>query len=217
MANGVAHDFNNILSSVIGNIYLSKLRVSQPTELHKHLNRIEEGTKKASELGKRMLEFSDAGLFLNEIINIEDTLIELSLELEQEGYNTFNLDIEDKLPKLVGHEEQFKSMIRDLIINAFESYKDQSGTVLVIVSQCSDCEELCQSPCVCIIIQDYGCGMPEDVRSKMFDPFFTKKFLGRGLGLSTVYGIIHRMGGKIRIHSNINQGTIAKLYFPRVN
>jgi len=221
MANGIAHDFNNTLASIVGNIYLAKRQVNVSDALDKQLSRIEEGVNRATVLGNKMLEFSDTGLFATEELYIPKLIKQVIESIGEDKQISLNVD--DNLPILVGNAKQFATMMHDLIVNALESYGHEQGEVVVSISklhqrecpeECADKEAFIHDSYIHIDVQDYGCGMTEETIGKIFDPFFTTKFTGRGLGLSAVYGIVHRMNGEITIDSNIEQGTKITIDLP---
>jgi len=221
MANGIAHDFNNTLTGIVGNIYFAKKKGNTSDALQKQLDRIEEGVNRATTLGRKMLEFSDAGSFSSEDLDMAKLVKHIIDGFEQAKHKYISLELGHNLPILHGDPEQFKTMLHDLIANALESYELEKGDVFIAISclykaddECLEWEILRSDACIRIDIQDYGCGMPEEMIDKIFDPFFTTKFTGRGLGLSAAYGIVHRMGGNIVVQSDMNQGTKVSVYLP---
>jgi len=168
-----------------------------------------------------MLEFSDAGSFFSEDLDIAKLVKHIIDGFGQAKHKYISLELGNNLPILVGDAEQFETMLHDLIVNALESYATEQGDVFISISylhkgECEfpEREALHSDSCICIDVQDYGCGMPEEIIDKIFDPFFTTKFTGRGLGLSTAYGIVRRMGGNIAVQSDIDQGTKVSVYLP---
>jgi len=223
MANGISHDFNNTLASIVGSIYLAKREPTTSDLLQKQLDRIEAGVSKATALGKKMLEFSDMGLLSREDLHVEGIVQKILDSFTPEKRKYLSLRHEGDLPILVGDAKQFETMVHELIINALESYDNEIGDVFISISQLhkAECpvellawESLHGDTCIRIDVQDYGCGMEAQTIDKIFDPFFTTKFTGRGLGLSTAYGIVRRMGGNITIDSNMENGTVVSVYLP---
>ena len=226
LAGGIAHDCNNILTSIIGNAELALLRINKESPGVDNLHKIEEAAARAADLAKQMLAYSGKGKFVIENINLnlllQDMLHMLEVSISKKAVLRLNL-IPD-LPLVEVDATQIRQIVMNLVINASEAIGEQSG-VIAVTTGCMDCnkdylkdvwldENLNQGLYVYLEIADTGCGMDKHTLAKLFDPFFTTKFTGRGLGMAAVLGIVRGHKGAIKVYSEPGKGTNFKILLP---
>ena len=212
MAGGVAHDLNNTLAGIVGNLYLLKRKGDLSEETKQYTDAIEQGLESATKIGHQMLHYSRASMLQSQPIDLPALINELIEYFDTIGA-TISLQVEDDLPTIQGDPEAVRLMIRGVIINAHESYQDdqnENRNIAVSLRR----ETLCAREMVAITITDQGMGIPEEDLDRVFDPFFSTKFVGRGLGLSVAYGTVKRMQGDIEIASEVGIGTTVTLHLP---
>ena len=217
LAGGIAHDFNNLLTGIIGNIDLAKLSVSPEDNMFKILAEAEKASLRARDLTQQLLTFSRGGAPIKKTISIRG-LIEDSIEFTLRGSNVrCNLSFADGLWPVEVDEGQISQVIQSLIINADQAMPG-GGIVKVrcenITVEKEEPLPITKGKYVKIEITDQGVGIPEDYLQKIFDPYFTTKENGSGLGLATSYSIIKRHRGLITVKSETGTGTIFCIYLP---
>lgn len=209
LAGGLAHDFNNLLSIIMGNMNLCAVKESDPA-LKKLLDETLTATSRAQGLTNQLLTFARGGEPVKTRVALNDELQKIiPFFLAGSGINVrFNLaqDLYDVDVDL----NQIAQLIQNLAINAKEAMEN-SGTLEATTENSKDNND---SQLVKISIKDTGKGIPQSIIPKIFDPYFTTKQSGSGLGLSAVYSIIKQHGGSIDVQSEINKGTIFSIYLP---
>jgi signal transduction histidine kinase len=226
LAGGIAHDFNNILTTIIGNAELALMRVNRESPAVENLGRIEQAAARAADLAKQMLAYSGKGKFVVERIDLNILLEEMlhMLEVSISKKAVLRINPFKPLPPVEADATQIRQIIMNLVINASEAIADKSG-IIAITTGCMDCdrsylqnvwldENLRDGLYVYLEIADSGCGMDKETLSKLFDPFFSTKFTGRGLGMSAVLGIVRGHKGAIKVYSEAGKGTTFKILLP---
>ena len=217
LAGGIAHDFNNILATIMGNVSLAKMDVSQNDKIHHILEEAEEASKRAKALTRQLLTFSKGGAPVKEVTTISDVIVGCStfaLSGSRIGCD-FNLPADLWPVKIdVG---QINQVIQNIIINADQAM-DAGGTIRInaanITVNMNHGLPLQAGNYVLLKFQDSGSGIPEVNLKKIFDPYFTSKKNGSGLGLTTAYSIIKRHNGHITVDSQMGAGTTFNVYLP---
>ena len=226
LAGGVAHDFNNLLTVIIGRAELLEDRAELPEKVLRSIKLIHETGSRAAVLTRQLLQFSRQQILQPQVIDLNALIPgmqELLRRLISEDID-LTLKLNAKLGKIKADPGQIEQVVMNLVINARDAMP--KGGKISIETKCVEFDEkYCAThpdatpgPHVMIAIADTGCGMDEKIRARIFEPFFTTKEIGKGtgLGLSTVYGIVKQSGGNIYVHSEVNQGTIFKVYFPEI-
>ena len=227
MAGGIAHDFNNILTSVLGFANLAMLDVQTGTPMRHYLDQIETAAQRASELCQQLLAYSGRGKFTTDALNVSEVGLEMLHMLQVSISKKAELikDLPGGLPMILADGTQIRQIIMNLITNASDALGDATGTIGLrtghtlrppMMSRENFLPEQCPGGYVFIEVKDSGCGMDEQTRSKIFDPFFSTKFTGRGLGLAATLGIVRGHQGAIEMHSRPGQGTTFRIYFPAI-
>ncbi len=226
MAGGIAHDFNNLLTGVIGNADLAAQNLPEGSPVLDRLHDIEMAARSMAELSQQMLAFSGKGQFVVASINLSQLVEEMSVLLGSAVSKkiVFTKELDPMVPIIEADPSQIKQVVMNLITNASEALGEEAGTITLKTSRTILCEASPQGDYIDHIlgegeyarleVSDTGCGMDEETREKIFDPFFSTKFTGRGLGLAAVLGIVQGHRGALSIESNLGQGTTFTVLLP---
>ncbi len=229
LAGGVAHDFNNLLMTMQGNINLAQMHLSPDSQLFKYFSKTETAIRKASELASQMLAYSGQAelnmqdLDLNQLVEDMAGLLRATVSRKIK----LNLDLEKGMPRFRGDVVQIQQVIVNLVTNSVEAIGDADGQIDVV----TEAQELSSSfiaehlptqvlppgPYLSLCISDTGCGMDAGLLGRIFDPFFSTKSLGRGLGLSTLLGTLRSHRAGVLIQTRPGQGSQFTLFFPVVS
>lgn len=223
LAGGVAHDYNNMLTIIIGysESILAKLGVDDP--LHGEITQILHAGKRSADITLQLLAFARKQTTVPKIIDLNDSIermLKMLRRLIGEDIDLAWHPGTDIWPVKID-PSQIDQILANLCVNARDAIED-TGQVTIETQNISFDEEFCANHAgfipgdyVMLGVSDTGSGMPPEVLDKIFEPFFTTKgvHLGTGLGLSTVYGIIHQNNGFINVYSEIDKGTTIKCYF----
>ncbi len=217
LAGGIAHDFNNILVGILGNVNLMQLNDQLTDDLQESLQDIEKATIRANDLTKQLLTFSKGGAPIKETASIENIITE-SVSFIMHGRKSKCItDFEENLPAVNVDVGQISQVINNLVINADQAYL--SGGIITIKTTTFHIFDEPDIPLsnglyIKISIHDHGKGIPSEHQEKIFDPYFTTKSKGSGLGLPTCYSILKRHDGYITFNSEENIGTTFEIYLP---
>ena len=226
LAGGIAHDFNNILMAVIGHCDLAQRRLKTTSPAMENLRQIKLATSKAADLSNQMLAYSGKGKFIVEPLNfsliIED--MEHILAVSSSKKAVLRYDLAPNLPNVEADVTQIRQIIMNLVINASDAIGDNSG-VIAISTGAMKCnrnylqttwldENLEEGYYAFIEVADTGCGMTDDTIKRIFEPFYTTKFTGRGLGMAAVLGIVRGHNGAIKIYTELGKGSTLKVLLP---
>ena len=226
MAGGIAHDFNNLLMGVLGNAGIVLDDLPEDAPIRKNVAQIEKAAHRAVELTKQMLAYSGKGRFVIEPLNLnvvlEDMRPLLASAVSKKAEIAF--DLTPNLPFIEGDAAQLRQLVLNLAMNASEALEDQPGTIRVHTGAMHCSKEYLRSTYleeehpeghyVFFELSDTGCGMSQETQAMLFDPFFSTKFTGRGLGLAAALGIIHGHRGAVKIDSKSGKGTTVRVLFP---
>lgn len=218
LAGGIAHDFNNILTAILGNISLAKmeLEANNKERLTDILNKSEKASFRAKELTQQLLTFSRGGNPIRKTASIGD-LIKESADFMIRGSNVLcEYQIADDLWPVDVDQGQISQVIHNLIINSVQAMP--VGGVIKIFAENHQADDLSGAMragnYVKIMLRDQGVGIPEEHLTKIFDPYFTTKQKGSGLGLATCYSIVKNHEGYIMVESQLGSGTQFLIYLP---
>ena len=217
LAGGIAHDFNNLLTAILGSISLAKMYAGSGNKVSERLSEAEKASLQARDLTQKLLTFSKGGFPVKKAASISE-LIRDSAGFVLSGSNVrCEYSTPGNLWPVDVDEGQISQVINNLIINADQAMQ-QGGIIQVscenVVLNKADLLPLKGGNYVKISIKDHGVGIPEKYIEKIFDPFFSTKLNGTGLGLSTVYSIIKRHNGYITVESKKEVGTTFYIYLP---
>ena len=218
LAGGIAHDFNNLLTAILGNISLAKVVAEPDSTVAGKLAKAETAVMRAKGLTDQLLTFSKGGEPVKKVISI-DKLLKESVNFALRGSNTrYQFAINPDLWSIVADSEQISQVINNLIINANQSMPS-GGTIHIlaenhVLDEESESLSLLPGKYVQIQIIDEGEGIPREQLPRIFDPYFSTKTTGSGIGLSTVYSVINRHGGYITVDSEPGIGTTFTFFLP---
>jgi PAS domain S-box-containing protein len=224
LAGGIAHDFNNILTGVITNLFMAKLRSKSDADTFSLLSEAEKASFRASKLVKQLLTFSKGGAPVKEAVAIRD-IIEDSVGFCLSGSNVAStLHLAPDLSKVEADRGQIDQVLNNLIINADQSMPN-GGTVTVSAENVAMNEAqrqpgeaaiaLAPGEYVKVTVRDEGVGIPRESLEKIFDPYYSTKPNGNGLGLTIAYSIIKAHKGIITVDSVLGKGTTFSFYLPK--
>jgi len=217
LAGGIAHDFNNILTAILGNISLAMLYVKPGNVLFERLLEAENASVRARSLTQQLLTFSKGGTPVKKTASIVDLIKESAGFVLRGSQVKCDFILADNIWPVEVDEGQMSQVIQNLVINADQAMPD-GGTITVRVENnivtAEDVLPLRERRYVKITIQDHGIGIPEEYLEKIFDPFFSTKQKGSGLGLATAYSIIKKHDGYITVESEMGSGTKFLIYLP---
>jgi len=218
LAGGIAHDFNNLLMGIMGNISLASMNIDDD-ETKELLSDAAKASKKASRLTEQLLTFSKGGEPIKEKTSIKDIIIE-SAEFVLHGSNVkCQYNFPEDLWKVMADKGQISQVINNIVLNADQSMPE-GGEISItgdnVVLGSNDTLPLPEGKYIKITIEDEGMGIPEEHLNKIFDPYFSTKRKGHGLGMTTVYSIIQKHEGHIKVESKLGEGTTFYIYLPAV-
>ncbi len=226
MAGGIAHDFNNLLTPIVGETSLALQTLEPESALRRPLLKIQKAAHRAAALTLQMLAYSGQGPLQIEPVDLSLLVEEMGelLKSNVAGGAVLSYSLAKDLPAIEGDTSQLSQIVMNLISNARESVEDGSGHIAIRtgVMAPTDLEqehivgisEVGSGPYVFLEVSDDGCGMEEETQLKIFDPFFSTKFTGRGLGLASVLGIVRGHGGLILLQTEVGQGTRFQVLLP---
>ena len=217
LAGGIAHDFNNLLVAVLGNIDMAKLGGKAKGGITKWLDAAEKATLRARDLTQQLLTFSRGGEPVKKTTSLR-SLISDSVQFAVSGSNVqVALHIADDLWPSDVDEGQISQVINNLIINADQAMKD-GGTIDVTAENRTVSGDrglpFTAGDYIKMSIHDQGVGIPKEALQNIFDPYFTTKAQGSGLGLATSYSIVRKHDGHITVESEEGSGTTFSVYLP---
>jgi len=220
LAGGVAHDFNNLLAIIVGNVDVLKTRLPDDPNLADDLKEIVKAAENASSLTQQLLTFSrrqtvpPAPARLSDLLATQLPMLRLTLGAKVEVVTELSAD----LPPILAVQGQVESMMLNLALNARDAMPDGGRLTIRTSPLVIDAPRAGLEPGTYAVLEvaDTGIGMDAATLSRVFEPFFTTKGLGRGtgLGLATLYGGMHQMGGTVLVESEPGRGTTFRLYFP---
>ncbi|MDD5761056.1 MAG: ATP-binding protein [bacterium] len=217
LAGGIAHDFNNLLTGILGNLSIARIRATSAADARKNLSNAENACLRARDLTHQLLIFSKGGAPVRKTTSIADILRE-SAEFSLRGSNVrCEFDLPDDLPSVDIDEGQMAQVLNNLVINADQAMPD--GGVLRIGARPTEIGHEDPLPLrpgryVRVTVSDTGIGIPKEALPRIFDPFYTTKEKGSGLGLTTAYSILRHHDGVITADSGLGEGTTFFLYLP---
>ena len=227
LSTGIAHDFNNLLTIILGNASLGRMNLPVGSLAGDNLAKIERASLQAAEFCKQLLTYSGHGRLT--ILNLDlNTLVAQITELLRTSISKkvelrFQLSPEPLLVEV--DPAQIQQVLMNLVLNAAEAIADRVGVITLKTALVQTGEDgladavlspqLPWADYVVLEVSDTGCGMSHEVQEKIFEPFFSTKFTGRGLGLSTALGVVCGHKGALKVNSTLGQGTTFRVYLPK--
>ena len=226
LAGGIAHDFNNILVGIMGHAEMLKRSLPPTDRTQADIEVIEKAVQRAAELTRQLLAYSGKGKIGVELVHLSQVVedAERILDVAVSKKATVTYDLASMLPMIRADSSQIGQVVMNLVINASEALGEQGG-IVAVSTRVVDCAAVKtaatfrshdppEGRCVCLQVADTGCGMDQETLAKIFDPFFSTKFTGRGLGLAAVHGIVQGHQGAIHVSSEPGKGTTFRILFP---
>jgi PAS domain S-box-containing protein len=209
LAGGIAHDFNNLLTGLFGNLEMAKMFLSPDHKSYRFLEFAEQSMESASNLTTQLLTFARGGEPIKETLSIAEVLTETA-QFSLRGSNVkLETSVAPDLWIVEADKGQLSQVISNLVINAQQAMPG-GGTITLTASNI----ETSRLKYVQIAVHDEGVGIAPQYLDKIFDPYFTTKQKGSGLGLAVTHSIIHNHNGKITVNSTMNQGTTFTIFLP---
>ncbi len=217
LAGGIAHDFNNILTAILGNVSLAKMDIPPGSEPFERLDAAERASMKATQLTHQLLTFSKGGLPVKNVTSVKELLAEWSTFALRGSNVRCEFNIEEDLWASEIDSGQIGRVISNLIINADQAMPN-GGTIHIgaqnYVAVQDGTQTLKPGKYVRITVSDQGQGIPQEHLNRIFDPYFSTKATGSGLGLTTAYSVIKRHDGHISVESKVGEGTTFSVFIP---
>jgi two-component system cell cycle sensor histidine kinase/response regulator CckA len=226
LAGGVAHDFNNVLTAIIGYSDFLRKHLGTDDPLQQEVEEIRKAGQRAASLTRQLLAFSRRQIFEVKALDLNAIIVGMEKMLRRLINESVSIDfcLDPALGVMRADSSQIEQVLLNLVINASDAMPG-GGRIIIETGNAELDESYSQmhisvmpGPYVRLVVSDTGTGMNEETREHMFEPFFTTKKEGKGtgLGLSMVYGIVKQSGGNIWVYSEPGRGTAFKIYLPRV-
>ncbi len=226
LAGGLAHDFNNIFTGALGNLDIAESMLMESAPERRQLGNVREALLRASNLSRQMLAFSGRGRFDFGLLDLNHLLREWheSLSVLVGADIALEISYADVQPMFEGDVRQIRQVVDCLLVNAAEAMAGKSGTIRISIGF----EMVQERPRGSLFfgqdfeaglhatlrVEDQGCGMDHETLPRIFEPFFSTKFAGRGLSLAVAQGILRAHDGGVRVESVHGKGSVFTLYFP---
>ena len=226
LAGGIAHDFNNLLVGIIGNASLAEDMMPHGSAAVENLRRIVKAGEQAAHLTRQMLAYAGKGRFLFQPVNLP-ALVRDAYPLLHSAVSrkiALQLRLDPDMAPVMSDPSQMQQVLMNLVVNAGEAIGDNLGSIVVSTGETAvDAEFAAQhlsgwavepGPHVFLEVRDSGCGMDGETQARIFDPFYSTKFQGRGLGLAAVAGIVRSHKGGIEVMSAPGAGAAIRVLLP---
>ncbi len=217
LAGGIAHDFNNILTAIMGNIGLVMLDGKIEPQVQDRLAQAEQACLRAQALSRQLLTFAKGGAPIKQIVSIANLLKESAILILSGSKSRHEVSIPDNLWAVEADPTQINQVIGNLLINADQAMPEGGIIKIIVENSLVEAESnlpISKGNYVKFSIADQGMGISPKYLDKIFDPYFSTKQKGSGLGLATVYSIIKNHSGYIQVESQLGVGTGFHIYLP---
>ena len=225
LAGGIAHDFNNILTIILGYCYVFKEEIDSQSTHADYLKKIEDAANRAADLCQQMLSYAGKNELKHAPTRM-NSLVDEIVKMLHSGIKrnvAIELDLHD-VDMIIADSSQIQQIVMNLIINAAEAIGEKKGTIRISLRKEEVAPEQSETDFtgrtimagryVCLGVSDNGCGMDKETLNRVFEPFYTTKFAGRGLGMSATLGIITSHGGALQLSSEPGAGSGFKVFLP---
>jgi two-component system cell cycle sensor histidine kinase/response regulator CckA len=226
LAASVAHDFNNILTAILGHSDMLLKQLPPDHPLRQNAEPIEKCAQMAATLTTQLLAFSRKDAPASRVLQLNDTIVNIEKMLRRliGGDIRFVTATDPSAGLINADPSQLEQIVMNLVVNARDAMPD-GGTLTITTANIKSpafgpkIDPQLAGDCVLLTISDTGTGMTDEVKARLFEPFFTTKPPGKGtgLGLATCFGIVKQNHGHIQVHSELGKGTTFKIFFPRTN
>ena len=224
LSGGIAHQFNNALTAITVNLDLLGMKSSDNEEITDYTKRMKDSAHRMAQLTSQLLAYAKGGKYQTKIISIND-LVESTLPIIQHNLNPsirLETDLTADALTLEADQTQMQMALSEVLANCSEAIENKG--YIRVTTGIEEIDEtfakhhpgLKPGSYVCLTVEDNGKGMDEQTRSRIFEPFFSTKFQGRGLGMAATFGIVKNHGGWISVDSEVGRGTVVRIYIPAV-
>lgn len=227
LAGGIAHDFNNLLTAMLGNVGLALRIIPPDSPAVRKMKEVELAIQRAADLTRQLLAYAGKGKYVVEPIDLSGLITKMAhlfqTIVSKKAY--FSLNLVTDLPPIQADASQIQQVIINLLTNASEALEEKEGEIQLSTGLCTLTDQEIKSlffygnlrtgEYLFLQVKDSGVGIPPDQVQSIFDPFFSTKFTGRGLGLAAVLGIVRSHNGGIQVYSQPGEGTEVTIYFPK--
>ncbi len=224
LAGGIAHDFNNLLGAVLAQAESAVAGLAAGTSPDEELEAIREVTIRGADIVRQLMIYAGKESDVLEFIDISKTVEEMYGLLKSAISKRAALvtDLREHLPAVKAHTAQLRQVLMNLVVNASDALTGSGGVIRVTTERVTlgpahadgAMEDLAEGDYVQLRVSDTGSGMSRDVQARIFDPFFSTKSSGRGLGLPVIHGIVRSLGGAIHVQSEVGKGTTFRILLP---
>ena len=228
LAGGVAHDLNNILTGILSYPDLLLMQIPEDSAFRGPLQAIKEAGKRAAAIVHDLVTLARRGVPVKEVVNLNDIISEYLTSPEYEKLKSYHPDIEvetcldPELRNIMGSPVHLSKTVMNLVLNAAEAMADGGKLLISTANNLNTGNAMHregneESECVILEVSDTGIGISPEDQKRIFEPFYTKKKMGRsgtGLGLAVVWGTVKDHNGDCEVHSNQGEGTTFRLFFP---
>lgn len=218
LAGSIANDFNNLLVAIVAGAELSLRDLPAFSPVREHVEIIMSAAQGCALLTEQLLDYSGGASFFVESVDLSSLLDDLRRQFESKGSEKINIkiDVPPTLPSIVGDVQQLEHLITILVDNAMEAIGDEQGEISVSASVGSNSERA--GTCIVTLeVTDSGCGMNAETRERMFEPCFTTKAGGKGMGLGAAEGILRGHSASVDVESELGKGTTLRLCFSGID
>jgi PAS domain S-box-containing protein len=217
---GIAHDFNNLVGSILAACDMALTDLPPDSPVRASIERIDAAAGRASEIVDLLMTYAGWHGARIDRIDLSQVVAEMVVLLKHTApaNAVLSVNLEYSLPEIHANVTQVRQVILNLIMNAFESLGTHGSVNVATDHVCfkrrQSALDLADGDYCRLVISDTGCGMTTDVQAKAFDPFYSTKFIGRGLGLAVVQGIVRSLGGAIHLKSAPGKGSTVEVFLP---
>ena len=224
LAGGIAHEFNNALTSIVGNIQLLEMDFADNKAVKKYTEAMMPSSHRMANLTNQLLAYAQGGKYQARTMSLSD-FVENILPIIKPTIDP-TIRVETDLPRDIfsvrADSAQIQMVLSSVVNNSVEAIEGKGRIRIITNNEKIDASFVKRhpgpkpGPYACLTIEDDGKGMDKETVRKIFDPFFTTKFMGRGLGMAAVYGIIRNHDGWILVDSEQDKGTVVRIYLPAI-
>ncbi len=223
LAAGIAHDFNNLLGSILVEAELAETELDAGGSPKRELQSIQSVASRAAEIVRQLMTYAGKDSARRELVDLSLLMEEMLglLKVSISKHADLQVDLPRDLPAIWANPAQLRQVIMNLITNASDALNENEGVISISIREVANANSLtdprasdANARYVRMTVRDSGCGMTPEVLSRIFDPFYTTKFAGRGLGLAAAQGIIRSHDGEIAVSSTPGQGSVFEIQLP---
>jgi signal transduction histidine kinase len=220
LAGGIAHDFNNILTGILGNISLLLHQLGPSSDFADRLESCEKAAIRASELTQQLLTFARGGAPVRKLMDPRTLIRESAIFVLRGSQIGCEIELAEDLWSIKADAGQINQVLHNILINAMQAMSNGGVIGITGVNEQVSSGNLLHLPAgdyLRIDIKDQGCGISQEDLPKIFDPYFSTKSEGTGLGLASVYSVVKKHGGAIDVSSTVGTGSIFTIFLPAVS